>query len=53
LLDETLIQKVWSQHLQGTLNAGHDLWGVLMFQGWHQKWHGGTSDFKMTRADLR
>lgn len=42
LLDETLIQKVWSQHLHGTLNAGHDLWGVLMFQGWHQKWHSGA-----------
>ncbi|OGO95747.1 MAG: asparagine synthase (glutamine-hydrolyzing) [Coxiella sp. RIFCSPHIGHO2_12_FULL_44_14] len=32
------IRERWQQHLSGRYEWGYSLWGVLMFQAWHQKW---------------
>ncbi len=38
LLDATQIRRVWDEHLKGQGNHSEALWGVLMFQAWHQRW---------------
>lgn len=37
-LDVDLITKRWKQHLAGTHNWQHSLWGVLMFQMWRARY---------------
>jgi asparagine synthase (glutamine-hydrolysing) len=32
------IRRAWNEHLEGTRNRGVELWGILMFQAWQQKW---------------
>lgn len=32
--NSTVIRQKWAQHLSGQKNWQHDLWDVLMFQGW-------------------
>lgn len=34
------IRKVWDEHLSGRRNWQYHLWSVLMFQVWHEAWHG-------------
>lgn len=34
VLDAAAVQKLWQSHLSGTVNAGTQLWTVLMFQAW-------------------
>jgi asparagine synthase (glutamine-hydrolysing) len=38
LLDVATIRTAWSEHLSGTRNLQYQLWGVLMFQAWRQRW---------------
>lgn len=38
LLNPAPIRDAWSQHLTGSQNLGAQLWTVLMFQAWQQKW---------------
>ena len=37
-IDADMITKRWKQHLAGTHNWQHSLWGVLMFQMWRAKY---------------
>jgi asparagine synthase (glutamine-hydrolysing) len=30
------IRQKWAEHLKGDLNWQYDLWGILMFQAWHE-----------------
>lgn len=32
------VYEAWAEHIQGKRNRATELWGVLMFQAWHQKW---------------
>lgn len=32
------VRHAWSDHLAGRGNAGQAIWGVLMFQSWHERW---------------
>ena len=32
------IRQAWMQHLHGRQNRAKELWGILMFQAWQQKW---------------
>lgn len=38
LLDVASIRQAWAEHLSGTRNLQYQLWGVLMFQAWRQRW---------------
>jgi asparagine synthase (glutamine-hydrolysing) len=38
LLDVATVRTAWSEHLSGTRNLQYQLWGVLMFQAWRQRW---------------
>ncbi len=38
MLNAQPIQQVWQQHLSGQINAETQLWTVLMFQSWREKW---------------
>jgi asparagine synthase (glutamine-hydrolysing) len=37
LFDVTVVRKVWREHLNGK-DQGSKLWGILMFQAWHERW---------------
>ena len=32
------IKKKWNEHLSGNRNWQYQLWNVLMFQAWHERW---------------
>ena len=34
----TPIRNAWKEHLDGRGNRATELWGILMFQAWRQKW---------------
>ena len=38
LLDASLIERHWREHLDGTRNWQYKLWDVLMFQAWLARW---------------
>jgi asparagine synthase (glutamine-hydrolysing) len=38
LLDLDLIRRKWAEHVNYNCNWGHQLWNVLMFQAWQQRW---------------
>jgi asparagine synthase (glutamine-hydrolysing) len=38
LFDPAQIRQTWLEHLSGKRNRASQLWGVLMFQAWHQHW---------------
>lgn len=33
-----VVRKKWSEHLTGKANAQHQLWLILMFQAWLDRW---------------
>lgn len=33
-----LVRKKWEDHLSGRADWGHELWSVLMFEAWSNKW---------------
>jgi len=37
------IQKRWEEHLSQTRNWQYSLWGILMYQAWHQRYFKNTS----------
>jgi asparagine synthase (glutamine-hydrolysing) len=37
-LDADLIRQRWDQHLNGRFDWQYELWNVLMFQSWWQRW---------------
>ncbi len=38
LLDTAVVARMWKEHLNGTCNWEHQLWDILMFQEWYQRW---------------
>lgn len=38
LFDSTVVQRVWNEHLSGRRNHKAQLWSILMFQAWYDKW---------------
>ncbi|WAF74099.1 asparagine synthase (glutamine-hydrolyzing) [Aeromonas dhakensis] len=34
-----LVQKMWQEHLSGKRNWQYQLWDILMFQAWYQRYH--------------
>lgn len=38
LFEWETIAKLKQEHLHGKENHSHQLWAMIMFQGWHQKW---------------
>lgn len=37
------VRDLWSRHLSGEQNFQHQLWNVLMFQAWHERYRQGRS----------
>lgn len=37
--DATLITKMWNEHKTGKRNLQYQLWDILMFQAWYEKYH--------------
>lgn len=38
LVDAAAVRKIWNAHLGGQGAHGESLWGILMFQAWHDRW---------------
>ena len=38
VFDATFVAKLWRRHLDGVVDAGHELWPVLMLQQWLLKY---------------
>ncbi|MGK7344556.1 MAG: asparagine synthase (glutamine-hydrolyzing) [Candidatus Nitrospinota bacterium M3_3B_026] len=38
--DPALLRRMWAEHLEGRRNWQYQLWTVLMFQAWHERFHG-------------
>ncbi len=38
VLDSNVIKKAWEDHQSGVRNCHHQLWNVIMFQSWYEKW---------------
>ena len=38
VFNPTPIRQAWTEHLHGKRNRAAQLWGILMFQAWQQKW---------------
>jgi asparagine synthase (glutamine-hydrolysing) len=38
LFNPILIRRTWMEHLSETQDRANQLWGILMFQAWHQRW---------------
>jgi asparagine synthase (glutamine-hydrolysing) len=38
LLRSDPVRKLWDEHTSGKFNRQHELWNVLMFQSWLEKW---------------
>ncbi len=38
IFDPVPVRQAWQDHLNGTKNRAHELWGILMFQAWQQEW---------------
>jgi asparagine synthase (glutamine-hydrolysing) len=37
-LNVELIHKKWNKHQSGESNWQYQLWNILMFQAWHERW---------------
>jgi len=37
-LDPRQVRSVWDEHMSGRRNLQHQLWPVLMFQAWRERW---------------
>jgi asparagine synthase (glutamine-hydrolysing) len=38
ILNPTLVTRRWHEHLSGRRNWTYQLWTVLMFQAWRERW---------------
>ncbi|MFH1309609.1 MAG: asparagine synthase (glutamine-hydrolyzing) [Candidatus Omnitrophota bacterium] len=38
ILNVALVQRLWREHLRCAKNNAYDLWDVIMFQAWKNKW---------------
>jgi len=38
VLNPAPVSQAWKEHLHGKENRATELWGILMFQAWQQKW---------------
>jgi asparagine synthase (glutamine-hydrolysing) len=38
VLNPAPVSQAWEEHLHGKQNRATELWGILMFQAWQQKW---------------
>ncbi len=50
------VQELWRQHLNGRRNSEHQLWSILMFSAWLERWHpaaGGTTGARSVRPKGR
>ena len=36
--DSAPVHQIWNEHLEGHANWGHQLWNILMFQSWLEKY---------------
>ena len=36
--NEKAVGKMWQQHLAGKYNHTHELWNILIFQAWLERW---------------
>jgi len=40
MFDVQRVRQAWQLHQSGAANRHHQLWCVLMYQAWHEHWHG-------------
>jgi len=38
LVDSATVRKYWNEHLEGSRNWQHPLWGILMLEAWRDEW---------------
>jgi asparagine synthase (glutamine-hydrolysing) len=51
--DARQIRQLWSQHLSGQRNWQAQLWAVLMFQAWQNRWNTGQNETVRTMMMAR